>query len=151
MKSYISLLFIFLSTFAFGKGTIILNVSNLKGKGNLHINIYNNAENFSITGKEYRKKITKVNAKTQTISLGNMPNGVYAIMVFQDENHDGVLNKDFYGLPTEGYGFSNNFKSIIVAPSFYQTKFRLDGTQEINIKITRPKVQEGYFFKCYSF
>lgn len=146
MKPYIILLFIFLNTFAFGKGTIILNVSNLKDKGDLYINIYNSAESFSTTGKEYRKKVTKVNAKTQTISLENIPKGEYAIMIFQDENHDGVLNKDFYGLPTEGYGFSNNFKSNIVIPSFRQTKFQLNEIQEINIKITRPKVQEGYFF-----
>jgi uncharacterized protein (DUF2141 family) len=37
-----------------------------------------------------------------------LPPGKYAVMVIHDENENGKLDSNFLGIPSEGYGFSQN-------------------------------------------
>lgn len=48
----------------------------------------------------------------------DLPPGRYGVIVFHDENDDGRLDKNMLGMPTEGYGFSNNATGFFSAPSF---------------------------------
>jgi uncharacterized protein (DUF2141 family) len=62
--------------------------------------------------------------------------GVYAVSVFHDENMNERLDKNFMGVPKEGYGASNNPKKKMGPPSFDETKFQLGGTeQSVEIKL----------------
>jgi uncharacterized protein (DUF2141 family) len=65
--------------------------------------------------------------------------GSYAVAVFHDENADKEFNRDFLGIPSEGYGFSNN-------PGF---RFGLPEMHEIRITVDdRPlvlSIQLTYF------
>jgi uncharacterized protein (DUF2141 family) len=47
----------------------------------------------------------------------------YAIIMLHDENNDGVLQKNMLGIPTEGYGFSNDPHTRFSAPSFDACRF----------------------------
>jgi len=40
---------------------------------------------------------------------------------------DGKLDTDRMGIPTEGYGFSNDAKALMGAPSFDAASFPFDG------------------------
>ncbi len=42
------------------------------------------------------------------LRVRNVRPGSYAIAVFHDTNGDGKLDRNFIGLPSEPYGFSNN-------------------------------------------
>ncbi|HSN04253.1 MAG TPA: DUF2141 domain-containing protein [Nitrospira sp.] len=44
--------------------------------------------------------------------------GTYAMAVIHDENMNGRLDTHLPGIPTEGYGFPNDAKGLIGAPSF---------------------------------
>jgi len=44
--------------------------------------------------------------------------GRYGIVVIHDENSNMKLDRNFFGIPKEGFGFSNNPKVIVSAPSF---------------------------------
>ena len=66
----------------------------------------------------------------------NVPDGVYAVSVFHDENMNQKLDKNFMGVPKEGYGASNNPKKKLGPPNFSETKFQLNGTQQsLEIKL----------------
>lgn len=56
-----------------------------------------------------------------------IPPGTYAIAVAHDENMNGKLDKSALGIPTEGYGFSNNAVGWLSAPSFSAASFSYDG------------------------
>ena len=43
--------------------------------------------------------------------FNDIPPGTYAIAVFHDENANGKLDKNFLGIPCEGYGASNNVRT----------------------------------------
>lgn len=47
----------------------------------------------------------------------------YAVVLHHDENNDAVFQKNAIGIPEEGYGFSNNAKPVLSAPSFDACKF----------------------------
>lgn len=57
----------------------------------------------------------------------DIPSGTYALAVIHDENMDGKLNTNWLGVPREGYGFSNNAKALLGAPSFDAASFSYDG------------------------
>ena len=61
---------------------------------------------FMPKGKEYRAEIT------------DLKFGTYALATYQDENSSGEIDKNFIGMPTEGFGFSNNYKPKVKAPAF---------------------------------
>jgi len=64
----------------------------------------------------------------------NIPPGTYALAVIHDENMDGKLNTNWLGAPKEGYGFSNDAKSLLSAPSFDAASFPYDG-QNLDLTI----------------
>jgi uncharacterized protein (DUF2141 family) len=47
-----------------------------------------------------------------------VPPGKYAVVVLHDENENGKLDRDFLGIPKEGFGFANNPHVFLTAPSF---------------------------------
>ena len=54
----------------------------------------------------------------------DLPAGEYAVQVMHDENDNGKLDTNFMGMPTEGYGFSNN-PQVMRKAHFDEAKFAL--------------------------
>lgn len=50
--------------------------------------------------------------------------GNYAVMVSHDENGNGKLDSNLVGIPTEGYGFSNNPK-VMRKPTWEEARFEV--------------------------
>lgn len=66
----------------------------------------------------------------------DIPQGTYAIAVVHDENMNGIIETNWMGIPKEGYGFSNDVKSLIGAPSYTAASFPYDGENlEMMIKL----------------
>jgi uncharacterized protein (DUF2141 family) len=63
----------------------------------------------------------------------DIPPGRYALAVIHDENMNGKLDTNQRGVPTEGYGFSNDAKAFLSAPSFRAASFPYDGR---NVDVT---------------
>lgn len=54
----------------------------------------------------------------QATETFQVPPGRYAIVVIHDENENQKLDRNFFGIPKEGFGFSNNPRVIFSAPSW---------------------------------
>ncbi len=50
--------------------------------------------------------------------------GTYAVRLMHDENDNGKLDRNLVGMPTEGYGFSNNPR-VMRAATFEEASFEL--------------------------
>ena len=57
--------------------------------------------------------------------FNNLPNGNYAIKLYHDENANQKMDFNLLGIPTEGYGFSNNARGVMSAPKFAAQLFVL--------------------------
>jgi hypothetical protein len=55
----------------------------------------------------------------------------YAVIVFHDENDNGLLDENAMGVPVEGYGFSNDAQGFLSAPSFNAAAITLPPSDEI--------------------
>ena len=70
---------------------------------------------------------TKASKGEVTFVFHNVPAGKYAISCFHDENGNSRLDTNAMGIPTEGYGFSNDAHGVIGPASFVQAAFDFDG------------------------
>lgn len=76
---------------------------------------------------------------SQSIGFTQLTPGSYAVIVFHDENDNGLLDDSMLGIPTEGYGFSNNVMGTFSAPSFDAATVTLGGAaQAISIDLHSP-------------
>ena len=49
----------------------------------------------------------------------------------QDLNNNDKLDKNFIGIPTEPYAFSNNVRPALRPPNFDECKFRVDASSKV--------------------
>ncbi len=86
--------------------------------------------------KAFQKAKLEIKNKTATILFTGMPAGEYAIAMMHDENDDQKLNKNFFGIPKEGYGFSNNAMGTFGPPSYNKASFehKTGEVTELNIR-----------------
>ena len=96
-------------------------------QGNVLGALYNNAGAF--LKPEQAAGRAKVKAAKGEIDLvyKNLAPGKYAVSVFHDENDNGKLDRNNFGIPTEGYGFSNDAHGNAGPPSFDQAAIDFDG------------------------
>jgi len=64
---------------------------------------------------------------TQTCMFVPRP-GVYAFATYHDENGNKKLDRALTGLPTEGFGFSNNPETFMGIPAFTSVRIALPKT-----------------------
>lgn len=77
----------------------------------------------------------KVRARQARCDFEDIPPGTYALAVVHDENMNGKLDTNLLGIPKEGYGFSNDAKALLGAPSFSAASFPYDG-QDLELTIS---------------
>jgi uncharacterized protein (DUF2141 family) len=114
---------------------ISVEVKNLRGDGKLYIGLFNRAKSFKNISETYRNMVLDINSSSLKVIFRNIPNGVYAISLFHDKNGNGVLDRNLFGIPIEGYGFSNNIHPLFRGANFEESKFELDGDSNIVIKV----------------
>lgn len=79
--------------------------------------------------------VIKVRKAQARCDFEDIPPGTYAIAVIHDENMNGKLDTNWLGIPTEGYGFSNDVKALLGPPSFSATSFPYNG-QNLDLTIS---------------
>ncbi|MFM2387533.1 MAG: hypothetical protein RL660_2290 [Bacteroidota bacterium] len=105
--------------------TLTVKVNNINNKNAmLRVALYNASTNFSSETKMYRAITIQPNAKKELqITFSNIPFGTYALALYQDINSNQKLDVNFVGYPKEPFGFSNNYKPMISAPTFADCAF----------------------------
>ena len=115
-------------------GSLTVQITDIKNSiGDVKIGLFNSEESFD--GKEDKFKGITVKAKKNKIvwSLSDIPFGYYAVKAFHDEDLDDDVDTKF-GIPTEGFGFSNNPSILFGAPSYDKAKF-LFNTDSMTVEI----------------
>ncbi len=106
--------------------TIVLEVSTFRTiKGFLGCQLYPKGEDFPDNWAAHRdlRKHVVVTGGTTSCSFSGLPPGTYAAAVIHDENGNGKMDKNFIGMPLEGYGISNNHTHALSRPTWEESKF----------------------------
>ena len=112
-----------------GSGTLILEITGLKNaSGQIHASLFDSPEGFprDTTLVLRSGTVELISRDTVAVRFENVSYGYYAIALLHDENSNGALDTGLLGIPSEGFGFSNNPRIGFGSPSFEVCRFRLD-------------------------
>tara|TARA_B110000090_G_scaffold193977_1_gene228705 strand:+ start:1888 stop:2307 length:420 start_codon:yes stop_codon:yes gene_type:complete len=113
---------------------ITVRVSGLNSnEGKLLIALYNKENQFLKNG--FQNASTKIIAKNAKYIFTGIPRGEYAISILHDRNNNNKMDTNFFGIPNESYGCSNNAKGFFGPPKYENAKFQLVKDKTIQIKI----------------
>lgn len=85
------------------------------------------------TGKAVSAVKVAIKEKKAEWTFRQVPPGKWAVRLYHDENDNGKLDTNFFGIPTEGYGFSNNVQGRFGPPSFDRRLFEIQNDTTITI------------------
>jgi len=133
MKAVLLLLLIWIANQASGQGSSLeVVVNNIKSdKGVVMVGIFNSDKEF--LEKAWRGEKPKAQPGTMKVTFKDVPAGSYAISVYHDVNENGKLDKNLIGIPTEGFGFSNDAMGTFGPPSFEKAMFKSPADQPVTL------------------
>jgi uncharacterized protein (DUF2141 family) len=125
---------------ATGTATLTVRVNGARNaKGMIRVALFHGGKGFpNDASQAVHRQAADIDPQTLSaqVVFAGLPDGVYAVSVFHDENMNEKLDKNFMGVPKEGYGASNNPKKKMGPPNFDEAKFPLSGTeQSVEIKL----------------
>jgi uncharacterized protein (DUF2141 family) len=113
------------------QGTITVQLTGFENdRGPVKLCVCRSEDEYTGKKKEFCTASTELKNRKAEWVFENMPYGTYSIKAFHDKNENNVLDKDFLGMPTEQYGFSNNARGQFGPPPFAKTAFTLDSRQK---------------------
>jgi uncharacterized protein (DUF2141 family) len=105
--------------------------------GNVRCTLFSSAEDFPANDDMLATTVTApIAEQSATCEFPAVAPGTYAVVVFHDENGDGKFNRNWLGLPKEGYGFSDDAPARWHSPKFDAASFPFTGgTADIFVHI----------------
>ena len=74
--------------------------------------------------------------------IDDVPSGDIAVLVYVDENENGLIDKNFIGIPKEPLGISNNYRPK-GPPAFSRAKFTASDSTTIDIELYKVLGERG--------
>lgn len=126
------------SIVAVGQTKVVAEISGFKNdKGVCRACLFNNPASFTGESGQPFKCIALPVSNLSAQAVFNVPAGTYALFIFHDANSNNKMDKNFLGIPKEGYGASKNKLPFAGAPTYDDNKFMVDdkATVRLNVKI----------------
>jgi uncharacterized protein (DUF2141 family) len=115
--------------------TVLLEVSSFKNtRGTLNCRLFTKASDFP-DGEGILTVRTPIAGANTTCTFPNVEPGTYAVAVVHDENSNGKLDKNFVGVPSEGYGVSNNKTYALSAPKWDESVFTIAPSESKTLQV----------------
>jgi len=128
----------FLSARAENRGSIVVEITELRSfEGQVLVSIYDEAAGYprSHDAVLQTKVVRPIESSDVKVVFENLEYGDYALAILHDENMSGDMDFALFGLPTEGYCFSNNLRPRLRAPKFKKASFDLN--QDVVVQTIR--------------
>lgn len=115
------------------KGDLQIRVDRPRNiQGQVCVSLFATAQGFPTEARTATATLCMKAAELQSgsVTFSDLPWGTYAVALFHDENFDKKLNLGIFGIPLEGFGFSNNPGLRIGAPGFQECSFNFSETEQ---------------------
>ncbi len=98
---------------------LLIEVIGLRSAdGKIHLAVYDRPEEFPRGDKRLFETVVEAAAEKVRIVLGDLKPGTYAVAAYHDENANDKFDKGLFGIPLEGYAFSNDATVFLGPPAF---------------------------------
>jgi uncharacterized protein (DUF2141 family) len=113
-------------------GTLTVTILNFRNNlGQVSVALYNKEEGFPKSPDKALKIVTApISNKKSIVVFESLLPGEYAISVFHDENKNGKMDSNFFGIPKEGVGASNDARGHLGPPHYKEAKFHFNGNAQ---------------------
>ncbi|NEP63032.1 MAG: DUF2141 domain-containing protein [Symploca sp. SIO2G7] len=121
---------------------LAVEIVGLKGpQGQVCLNLFDSTNGFPSNRDEAVATLCIAIADDGPLvaTFEELPPGSYAVSVFHDANGDGEFNRNFVGMPVEGFGFSSNPNAVTGPPDYSEAVFLVVGDE------TRIEIELNYF------
>lgn len=143
MRRSIALVFLVLALFGAARlvapptanadgGRIIIAVEGLRSsRGSVRGALFASSDGWTREGSQLATCTAQIESHRASCVIEDVPPGSYAFAFLHDEDDDGALDRDWIGLPQEGFGFSNDAAPVLGPPSFHSARFVHDGAETV--------------------
>jgi uncharacterized protein (DUF2141 family) len=118
-------------------GRVMVDIYGLRNaKGVVRCTLFSSANGFPSQPDRAAMKTTSpaiVNGRA-ACAFDDVKPGVYAVGFLHDENANGKMDTNFLGIPTEGYGASNDARGKMGPPKWEDAKFTHQGKTSMRLK-----------------
>ena len=124
-------------TAAICQSTIVLDIGNFKNdNGVCRACLFNNEASYEgKSSKPFMCVSGFIKNYNCSLQFNNILPGTYAIFVYHDANSNNKMDRNFIGIPKEGYGASRNKLPYASAPAFNDNKFTINDKTTVTLKI----------------
>ena len=112
-----------------------VQVEGLKeGKGQLILTLYDAPDRFLSTPfKRYKVAKKLLFEQNNRYTIPDLSAGAYALMLHDDTNINGEMDRYFFGMPKEGYGLSNLKERLYRKPRYKESVFQVQSDTTIQV------------------
>ena len=112
--------------------SIVVEIEGLRSsRGEVRGALFRSRDGWTEEGREIATCSASIEGRRATCVLEGVAPGDYAFAFLHDEDDDGSLDRDWIGVPSEGFGFSNDAAPGLGAPSFESARFAHRGATTI--------------------
>lgn len=123
-------------TLAPGSGAVTVRIERVKtDRGPVLCDLFNAAEGFPGPSPIIGGTVRLEASAEPVCGWSALPPGDYAVSVIQDENANGALDANAFGVPLEGYGASNNVLPATSAPRWSDSRVVVDGATPVTLTV----------------
>jgi uncharacterized protein (DUF2141 family) len=116
-----------------GAESIDLRISPLRSsRGNVFVAVYER-RGWLVPGRFRTYRTVPANTGGVSVRVNGLPKGRYAVAVFHDENKNGRVDKNWLGLPAEGFGFTR--LTPLRVPSFDEVSVPTGGPGAAEVRM----------------
>lgn len=116
--------------------TVRLSFENVQtDDGEILVLVAEDEAGFGNWKKAVERRILPAGDAAEAVLTFNLEPGTYAISVLHDLNGNQKLDKKWFGMPKEPFGFSTNPEINFRAPHFDECTFELEDGESVEMKI----------------
>lgn len=116
------------------QNTIEITMTNFSSdEGKVKVGLYDKEGDF--LDNTFMMVSSEITNKKASATFTEVPDGVYAVSVFHDEDDNGELNMILGMIPSESYGCSNDAQGFFGPPKWLDAKFEVTGGEVKKVPI----------------
>jgi len=118
--------------------TLNIKIENIRNsKGRIYLGFFRDDPSFQEEKPFLEKRFSKESMENGSFSVQvTIPQGLYGIVLLDDENNDDEMEYNWLGIPREGFGFSDFYLKGFRRPVFSDFDFIMtDSNKYIRIVI----------------
>jgi len=108
-------------------GELRVSVDGVRNEsGKLRVALYRTPKGFATKAGRFMEVVIPASTRANEAVFFDVPVGTYGLAAFHDENDNIVFDKNFFGIPKEGFGFGNDAPVFFGPPDFSDAAIIVD-------------------------